>query len=337
VTREGIEALKEEIRKQTPSILAQARANQNLRIPIDRVFSLSGFGTVVTGPLLFGSVSLEEEVEIFPIGKRAFVRRLHAYGKEISSLQAPSRVALNLRGISREELKRGNMIGTPHAFKPITKATAQVKFLKENHTLSECIFHSGTTKTTVWIKKDPKSEKYFLKFLDPLILQPGDPFILRTHTTLGGGKVLNIALEQVKLKQLSQEPSKEKIAIQAQEMLKYCYTFWNESLQPLEIESLRPKLKYTAEEFHLVLRYLVDQKKVIRLPKGLYLPYERYEGLKEKMNQFFKTHSELQVTDVKTLFGLSRKHAIPYLEFFDQEKWTLRKGDVRLPWQLTQT
>jgi len=52
------------------------------------------------------------------------------------------------------------------------------------------------------------------------------------------------------------------------------------------------------------------------------------------MNQFFKTHSELQVTDVKTLFGLSRKHAIPYLEFFDQEKWTLRKGAVRFPWKL---
>lgn len=338
VNGEGIEALKEEIRKQATSILfdhlAQTRANQSLRIPIDRVFSLPGFGTVVTGPLLFGSVSLEEKVEIFPIGKKAFVRRLHAYGKEVSSLQAPSRVALNLRGVSREELKRGDLMGKPNTFKPVTKAIAQIKFLKENHNLSQCIFHSGTTKTSVWIKKDPKSQNYFLKFLDPLILQPEDPFILRTHTTLGGGKIVQLSVAQTKSKQPPQEPAKEKIAIQAQEVLKLFHAFWNESLQPLEIDNFKSKLKYTAEEFHLILKYLIEQKKVIRLPKGLYLPYERYDLLKEKMSQFFKNHSELHVTDVKTLFQLSRKHAIPYLEFFDQEKWTLRKGDVRLPWLL---
>ncbi|MBI3018886.1 MAG: selenocysteine-specific translation elongation factor, partial [Deltaproteobacteria bacterium] len=164
VTGEGIEVLKEEIRKQAISILSQTRANQSLRIPIDRVFSLPGFGTVITGPLLFGSVSLEEEIEIFPIGKKAFVRRIHAYGKEVACLQAPSRVALNLRGVSREELKRGDLIGKPHSFKPVTKATAQIKFLKKNHNLSECMFHSGTTKTSVWIKKDLKSQSYFLKF-----------------------------------------------------------------------------------------------------------------------------------------------------------------------------
>ncbi len=334
---EGIETLKEEIRKQAFSILSEVRTQQSLRIPIDRIFSLSGFGTVVTGPLLFGSVSLEEEVEIFPIGKKAFIRRIHAYGKEVPHLQAPSRVALNLRGVSREELKRGNLIGKPNAFKPVTQAIAQIRFLKEGK-IGEGMFHSGTSKTQVKIKRSSKHQNYILKFLEPLILQPEDPFILRTHTTVGGGKILEILLRDSKTKPLPQKPAKAKTETQAQELLSQCQSFWNESLdlfwQPLEIESLKSKLKYTAEEFHRALTTLVEQKKILRLPKGLYLPYERYGVLKEKMGHFFKTKSELQVSDVKTLLTLSRKYAIPYLEFFDQEKWTLRKGDVRLPWLL---
>ena len=318
--------------------MAQTRANQSLRIPIDRVFSLPGFGTVVTGPLLFGSISLEEEVEVFPIGKKAFVRRLHAYGKEVSNLQAPTRVALNLRGVSREELSRGDLIGKPNAFSPVTEAIAQIKFLKEGDR-KEGMFHSGTTKASVRIKKNMKDQTYVLKFLDPLILHPQDPFILRTHTTIGGGKILEIPLEYPQTKKLSHKPAKEKIEAQTQEMLKQCYAFWDESLelfwQPLEIESLKSRLNYTAEEFHRALNTLVEQKKILRLPKGLYLPYERYEILKEKMDQFFTTHSELCVSDVKILLKLSRKYTIPYLEFFDQEKWTLRKGDVRLPWKIT--
>ncbi len=332
VTQEGIKVLKEEIQKQAHSFFHHPRVHQPLRIPIDRIFSLPGFGTIVTGPLLFGSISLEEEIEIFPVGKRAFVRRIHAYGKEVSSLQAPSRIALNLRGVSREELQRGNLISRPKAFKPVTQALARIKFLKNPET-KQCLFHVGTTKTRVQIKKDAKSQNYILKFLEPLILHPQDPFILRTHITIGGGKIVQIFLEKPKIP--TRTVSENMILAKAQEVLDLFYASYDPSFwQPVEIEAVQEKLKLTKEEFYKIISYWVDQKKLLRLPKGFYLPYERYEMLKETLGHFFKNHPQLQVSDVKTLFQLSRKHAIPYLEFFDQEKWTLRKGDVRLPWLL---
>ncbi|OGQ34741.1 MAG: selenocysteine-specific translation elongation factor [Deltaproteobacteria bacterium RIFCSPLOWO2_01_FULL_38_9] len=355
-TKEGVEELKQKISEFSKQFLetqSSHRATLPLRIPIDRVFTLTGFGTIVTGPLLFGQISKNDEIEIYPHNLKATVRQIHAYGKEYDILKAPSRVALNLRGVSKEDLKKGQVIGSPHTFKAISKASAKVTFLKPIQG-QEFIFHTGTMRTNVILKK-----KNILQFSDPLVLQPGDKFILRRDTTLGGGEIVNVSVnthksikrggEEVfwsgsKAQPLQGRAMKRKTTSsppllgdngQALRILEYFKkTDTSSSWIPIHTDDVCKNIQMPRLEISKALLDLIKQAKIIRLPQGYYLSCKQGDELKEKIKTFFKTKGELSVVDIKEIFSISRKYAIPYLEFFDEQKWTIRRGDVRIPWKI---
>ncbi|MBZ5678603.1 MAG: selenocysteine-specific translation elongation factor [Acidobacteriia bacterium] len=200
----------------------EARDSRALaRLPIDRVFTMKGFGTVVTGTLVTGTIRRDEELEVFPTGRRVRVRGVQVHGMAADAAIAGQRTAVNLAGVSTEELLRGMTLAPPAAFETTRRLDVQLQLLPSApHLLKERArvhFHSYTMETVAEIvfqeKKDPPpaaenanvgqsgllpGQQAFarLKLPQAALLLPGDRFILRQFSpvvTIGGGVVLDAA------------------------------------------------------------------------------------------------------------------------------------------------
>ena len=185
------------------------------RLPIDRVFTMKGFGTVVTGTLVAGAMRREDELEVFPSGRRVRVRGVQVHGQTAEAAMAGQRTALNLAGASMEDLSRGMTLAPPATFAATRRAdvrlhllTSAPRALKDR---ARVHFHSYTMETVVEIvlleRKEsgsigrlqlmPGQEAFArLKFPEAALVLPGDRFIIRQFSpvvTIGGGVVLDAA------------------------------------------------------------------------------------------------------------------------------------------------
>ena len=117
----------DELQRQLARIAAETPpkdASRYFRLPIDRAFAMKGFGTVVTGTLIAGEVKAEDEVELFPLGRRLRVRGVQSGGKAVTSASAGQRTALNLAGIEHHEVQRGMVIAAPRRFEATSRLDA---------------------------------------------------------------------------------------------------------------------------------------------------------------------------------------------------------------------
>jgi selenocysteine-specific elongation factor len=199
----GLDELKREIVRLAADV--PARDTEALfRLPIDRVFTMKGFGAVVTGTLIAGKVKKEEEVEVFPGRKRARVRGVQVHGSTADQAIAGQRTALNLAGVQMEELARGMTLAAPGAFEPTQKFEVQISLLKDSKPLknrARVHFHAFTSETIAEVAlhgvtelKPGASAFAQLRTADPLLLLPGDRAILRQFSpviTIGGAVVLD--------------------------------------------------------------------------------------------------------------------------------------------------
>jgi selenocysteine-specific elongation factor len=176
------------------------------RLPIDRVFTIKGFGTVVTGTLISGTIrkSDEEELELFPAGRRVRVRGVQVHGAEAESAIAGQRTALNIAGVSTEDLARGMTLATADTFHSTSRVDVLLSLLPSAKPLKDRArvhFHSYTSETiaearlygTKQIKPGEEACSQ-LRFAEPMLLLPGDRFIVRQFSpvvTIGGGVVLD--------------------------------------------------------------------------------------------------------------------------------------------------
>ena len=130
-TGEGIEELREtlhEFLRQTP----EKSVRLPFRLPIDRVFSVDGFGTVVTGTLIEGALRLGDETELLPSGKRARVRSLQIHGQSVETAYAGQRAAVNLAGIGKAEVSRGETLAKPHSVRLSHLLDVRLSCLRES-------------------------------------------------------------------------------------------------------------------------------------------------------------------------------------------------------------
>ena len=179
-------------------------ASRHFRLPIDRAFVMKGFGTVVTGTLISGSLHADEEAELFPARRRARVRRLHSAGKEVNQASAGQRTAVNLAGVELEEIHRGMVLASPGWFEPTQRLDARVTLLPASRPLknrAHAHFHQGTFETVAEIVLMENatlapggSALAQIRLAQPVLVLPGDRFILRQFSplvTIGGGTVIN--------------------------------------------------------------------------------------------------------------------------------------------------
>lgn len=174
------------------------------RLPIDRVFTLRGFGTVVTGTLVAGRLHTDEELAILPAGTPVKVRGLHVHGGPRSAAQAGERVAVNLAGVEVADVARGSVLAAPGALPDTRRADVHLTMLP-GMTLkhgARVRVHQGTAEwlarvslsgTSGLIEAGGRADAR-LRFERPAVLSRGDRLILRTYSppaTIGGGVVLD--------------------------------------------------------------------------------------------------------------------------------------------------
>lgn len=199
----NIDLLKEKIRELALKVEEKSKSGI-FRMPIDRVFTLKGFGTVVTGTVLSGKINVDLPVEILPSAISSRVRGLQSHGQSLREAFAGQRVGINLQGISKEDLKRGDVVTIPNKLKPTNYLEVKIKLLdhinpiKNNTPLHFYLTTSETIgKLKLLDRKEilPGEEAYaHIKLQDPIVAMAKDRFIIRRFSpleTLGGGVVID--------------------------------------------------------------------------------------------------------------------------------------------------
>ncbi len=202
LTGAGIDELKRELVRVASEVPAK-NSNAIARLPIDRVFTMKGFGTVVTGTLISGAIRREDELEVFPSGRRVRVRGVQVHGKSAEQAVAGQRTALNLAGATTDELARGMMLAPVSTFHASSRLDVDLSLLSSAKPLKDRArvhFHSYTSETIATVvlygKKQVEpgeSALAQLRLSEPVLLLPGDRFIIRQFSpviTSGGGVVV---------------------------------------------------------------------------------------------------------------------------------------------------
>lgn len=204
-TGQGVAELKRELAKMAAAT-APKDATRWFRMPIDRAFSMKGFGAVVTGTLVSGSVAVDQEIEIYPTGRRVRARGVQVHGSPVERAFAGQRTALNLAGIEVHEIARGMTASEAGRFEPARVVDTVFELLPGTHPLKHGApvhFHTGSAEveaearlleTAAAMKPGARAYVRFI-LRDRVLILPGDRFIVRMFSpvvTIGGGEVLDI-------------------------------------------------------------------------------------------------------------------------------------------------
>jgi selenocysteine-specific elongation factor len=468
-TGENLDLLKKEIRKIALDISPKTSGGL-FRLPVDRVFTLKGFGTVITGTALSGRVSVEDQIEIVPSNIRTKVRGLQSHGKAIDTAFAGQRVAINLQGVEKEDLRRGDVVVVPGRFRPTATIDTFLELLGGVPPLkskSLIHFYSGTSETVARVILYERDELKAgencycqLRLKDPVVVMSGDRYIIRRFSpleTLGGGKILDPAPvrrrrkdgiddlkaldtgsldERLSLKiekagvsgitvhslegWVNTEPKviaesldrllkagsilryegvllHRQAALRIQEkIMELLKTFHRKNpLKPgMPKEEVRTILKIDPKLFNFILAALtdiavekellrsrdfrialssseeesrakiqellekggfqpptkeelaqflkMDQKRitdmlslmskerlVVRINDSVYLSAGAYDRMLSLLREFFSGKGEMTVAEFRDILNTTRKYALPFLEYLDARKITIRMGDVR--------
>lgn len=481
VTGEGIPQLLTTLDKLANEI--QGRTSEGLlRLPIDRVFTMRGFGTVVTGTLVSGSISVGDTVQIMPSVREGKVRGIQVHNEIVQTAKAGQRTAVNLQGIGKSHINRGDVLIHPHTITPTYMVDVYLEHLPNSprplRNRRKQRFHIGTSSTLSTIvlldrEELAPGESGFvqLRFEKPVVAFPQDRFVIRGSSaiqTLGGGVVIDshpdkhkrlardvldglailrdgeedevlihhlassgvrgMALKELRervnippdrlskllrglmvkgeivaidgddgtflhhlgYEELKKEtvsyilefhgryplrpgPSKEEVksklpkTVEAklfqhilkelvdlkevlvekdklrlsthrvslrddQERLKNKVErlFAQAGLQSPSIKELASSLSTDESEVRNVVRLLVEEGVMIKAKEDLYFHAEAVEKLKGELIQFLRAHHEMTTAEFKELTRVSRKYAIPLIEYFDNSKVTIRVGEKRL-------
>jgi selenocysteine-specific elongation factor len=177
------------------------------RLPIDRVFTMSGFGTVVTGTLVDGTMTVGEELEVMPAGRLARVRGLQQHNRKVESASPGSRVAANLTGVEKDQLTRGEVLARPKTLGATRRLDASVRVLASAPQSlahgAELLLHTGTSEVgcrVIVLEGDaiaPGGQGWVQLYLErPIAAAAQDRFILRIPSpsaTIAGGRFVDVS------------------------------------------------------------------------------------------------------------------------------------------------
>ena len=274
VTGEGIEALKKEIEKMVSS-LPERDTKGIPRLPIDRVFSLQGFGTIITGTLISGTLHKGDALAIYPEGLKARIRNIQVHEQDAEFAEAGQRVALNLSGVKKEELHKGSVISLENSMENSTLMDGKVTMLRDSKrslkNRERLHFLSGTKEVlcrAVLLDKEEiaPGEEGLCEFIleEEMVFKRGDRFILRFYSpveTIGGGIVLEPNAR--KKKRFSDEAIQELLSKEDGSLSDVLETVIQEELNSLyTVQTLAKRLSHSVEEITPALSALVEEGRV---------------------------------------------------------------------------
>lgn len=475
----GLDALKEHIAALAVEFSRGSRSDV-FRLPIDRVFTMHGHGTVATGTLISGSLREDEDLEIAPRGLKSKVRGLQVHDRPQERAEVGQRTAVNLHGLEVEELQRGMVLAHPGTLFPSTtwflELTCLASTPKALRQRTQLHFHHGTKETLARIyfldrdKLEPgETAMAQVRFEEPMVGIYGDRCVLRSFSplrTVAGGRLITPLGRKVKrfspaverLVRLAVAVGEERIMLQLElaglsglrfaelrvltcleskeldrllqnlggrqeaflferdsrtyvhgglvqelcaKMVQFVVEFharepmkqglsrsslasgWGKGLHPklfhfvlertlkrgeltadgevfrlpghkVSLASDQAKLRDTIlqafkqggptppsvkevltplglemKEAALVFRLLQEQGELVKVREDMFFAAQAMDQIKDMVRGFFREKEEMEPADFKAVTGLSRKYAIPLLEFLDKEKMTVRVGDKR--------
>ena len=272
VTGEGIEALKKEIEKMVSS-LPERDTKGIPRLPIDRVFSLQGFGTIITGTLISGTLHKGDALAIYPEGLKARIRNIQVHEQDAEFAEAGQRVALNLSGVKKEELHKGSVISLENSMENSTLMDGKVTMLRDSKrslkNRERLHFLSGTKEVlcrAVLLDKEEiaPGEEGLCEFIleEEMVFKRGDRFILRFYSPV---ETIVIVLEPNarKKKRFSDEAIQELLSKEDGSLSDVLETVIQEELNSLyTVQTLAKRLSHSVEEITPALSTLVEEGRV---------------------------------------------------------------------------
>ena len=204
VTGQGLDELVDTISSMIEEDVEEKDANVLPRLPVDRVFSISGFGTVITGTLISGTISKDDLLELYPIGRTCKVRNIQVHEKNQDSCMAGQRVAINLSNVKKNEIRRGCVLAPVNSLKNTDLLDVRLEVLEDSERIvtnhERLHLYTGTSEIlcrTVLLDKEEigpgESGLVQLRLEEPLAAKRGDRFVVRFYSpmeTIGGGVIL---------------------------------------------------------------------------------------------------------------------------------------------------
>ena len=205
ITGQGIDNLIKEIVHMTKDEVTPKDINTISRLPIDRSFSISGFGTIITGTLISGRIKKDDELELYPTGKKAKIRSIQVHGKDVKECFAGQRSAINISNLKKDEIKRGYVLAPPHAMENTMMLDVKLNVLESSERIlgNRCRLHLFTGTSEVLcravlldVKEVGPGESCYaqLRLEEEVALRRGDKFIVRFYSpleTVGGGVIID--------------------------------------------------------------------------------------------------------------------------------------------------
>lgn len=268
-TGDGLEKLKKSLSEIANAMPAKSETGI-FRIPIDRVFTMRGFGVVITGTLFSGSVSVGEQVEIYPKDIHARVRGLQVHGESVEKSTAGLRTAVNLQGIERADVQRGDIIGHRRELKSTYMLDVHLEHLADAprplKSRNRIRFHAGTAEIMGRISLigqdvlEPGDSSFAqIRLEEPLVVLPRDRFVIRSYSpviTIGGGEILDI-MPRKHRRLRSSSINHLKSLYQADETKRLLILLEDARLNGVELASLTGRLTLKPSEIQKIVQELV--------------------------------------------------------------------------------
>lgn len=330
------------------------------RLPIDRVFSLKGFGTVVTGTLLDGSLGLDYDAMLYPRAERIKIRGIQVHGQEVSEAVPGQRVAVNLPGIRKEQISRGEILATAGSMEGTMIADVRLQLLKSGQRSLKSgtrvhLYHGAAELVCKIILFDrevlkPGEEAVVqLRMEQVTAMKAGDHFVIRFYSpveTIGGGVVLNP--NGVKRKKRQNADAVVHCACTGKERKKahasgkiteeICGNSVFLQLQELYLKSgfmppLTDEVKkvFSGErDFSEVFFAMVRDGVLVRFDEKHYMHWEIRQKALDMAYLLYEEKGMIQTGEFRDRLGISRKCAIILLEGFDRERITVMENGGRV-------
>lgn len=330
------------------------------RLPIDRVFSLKGFGTVVTGTLLDGSLGLDYDAMLYPRAERIKIRGIQVHGQEVSEAVPGQRVAVNLPGIGKEQISRGEILATAGSMEGTMIADVRLQLLKSGQRSLKSgtrvhLYHGAAELVCKIILFDrevlkPGEEAVVqLRMEQVTAMKAGDHFVIRFYSpveTIGGGVVLNP--NGVKRKKRQNADAVVHCACTGKERKKahasgkiteeICGNSVFLQLQELYLKSgfmppLTDEVKkvFSGERnFSEVFFAMVRDGVLVRFDEKHYMHWEIRQKALDMAYLLYEEKGMIQTGEFRDRLGISRKCAIILLEGFDRERITVMENGGRV-------
>jgi len=276
VTRQGLDELVATLQTE----LARTPAKRDIgrpRLPIDRAFTIAGFGTVVTGTLIAGSLRVGQEVEVAPAGLRSRVRGLQAHGQKVEVAPPGRRTAVNLAGIAVEELERGMVVASPGWLRPATSLDVRLRAvryltrpLRHNTTVT---LHTGSAEVEgrlLLLDSDqvPPGEEAWaqLRLSRPVAAVKGDRFVVRDpNDTLGGGRIVDT---QARRHRRFHPPTTERLAAMDRGSPRDAVLMAAAASEPVTLRHLSSGLDLSAGEVRAAVEEAIAGAELVALDGG---------------------------------------------------------------------